>query len=416
MPETGLIDRKWAPGLQVKLWALPRKPNHSQKFPVGSTLLGLVVALLLLYSSAGFAAESPGSSTQPPYPPSPVIENIAWDWSTYKTAARGSDLWPVTWAADGNLYCAWGDGGGFGGSDQAGRVAMGFARLRGNPPDFAGENVNGGTQALHAASFPSVGHFGGKTGGITCVRGVLYAWENMQDGNYPDVDYRLIWSANLGATWQHSDWCFPKGAGQFKPATFLNFGQDYAGLSGSLQGYVYFFGYRQGDFTRTYLGRMPPDKLLDRSAYKFLSQLTDAGRPTWSADAQQAFPIFTDPNGGTLNVVYDPGIGRYLATSYHQGPGQLGVFDAPEPWGPWTTVYYTEHWGKMGTGGEGLVCSFPQKWMADGGRTLWCIFSAYGTGAKEGITAHDRFNLVKATLKLRPEVAPVRDARIDQPR
>jgi hypothetical protein len=55
----------------------------------------------------------------------------------------------------------------------------------------------------------------------------------------------------------------------------------------------------------------------------------------------------------------------------------------------------------MGADGEGLTCSLPQKWMAADGLTLWCIFSGYGNGAKQGINAHDGFNLVKATLKLR---------------
>jgi hypothetical protein len=55
----------------------------------------------------------------------------------------------------------------------------------------------------------------------------------------------------------------------------------------------------------------------------------------------------------------------------------------------------------MGAGGEGLTCCFPQKWMSADGRTLWCVFSAYGQGAKQGIDAHDKFNVVKATLQLR---------------
>ena len=33
------------------------------------------------------------------------------------------------------------------------------------------------------------------------------------------------------------------------------------------------------------------------------------------------------------------------------------------------------------------------------GLTLWSIFSVYGDGAKKGINAHDKFNLVKATLR-----------------
>ena len=40
--------------------------------------------------------------------------------------APGSDNWPTTWASDGSVYAAWGDGGGFGNA----RVSLGFARLR----------------------------------------------------------------------------------------------------------------------------------------------------------------------------------------------------------------------------------------------------------------------------------------------
>ena len=45
---------------------------------------------------------------EPPYPPSQVIESITW--SNKITLASGSDLWPATWASDGNLYTMWGDG------------------------------------------------------------------------------------------------------------------------------------------------------------------------------------------------------------------------------------------------------------------------------------------------------------------
>jgi hypothetical protein len=98
-------------------------------------------------------------------------------------------------------------------------------------------------------------------------------------------------------------------------------------------------------------------------------------------------------------MVYDPGLKRFLLACFHVGPGQFGLFDALNPWGPWTTIAYYEDWGGMGTAGEGLLCGFPPKWMSADGLTLWTIFSAYGDGAKTGIRAHDRFNLVKATLR-----------------
>jgi hypothetical protein len=97
-------------------------------------------------------------------------------------------------------------------------------------------------------------------------------------------------------------------------------------------------------------------------------------------------------------MVYDPGLGRYLLTTYHTGPAQLGLFEAKQPWGPWSTIAYYSDWGRMGTDGEGLTCEFPEKWMSADGLTLWAIFSVYGDGAKKGIKAHDRFNLIKVTL------------------
>ncbi|HET6383671.1 MAG TPA: DUF4185 domain-containing protein [Armatimonadota bacterium] len=334
--------------------------------------------------------------SDPPYPPSRFIRSMTWHWDTYKTAAPGSDLWPVTWGPDGNLYAAWGDGGGFGGTNDDGRVAMGFARIKGSPENMIGENVNGGKNPLHPASFPTQG----KTGGILSVDGVLYAWENMQDGVWPNVNDRLDWSDDLGATWRHSPWVFPRGPGLLKPGVFLNFGKDYAGVPHRLRGFVYFTGVRQGDETRSYLGRAPQNKIVDKRAYEFFEGVLPGGRPLWSRDVNKATPIFIDERGGEVMMSYDPGIKRYLASSYHGGPGQLGIFDAPEPWGPWTTVAYYEDWGKMGSEGEGLTCSFPEKWMSKDGLTAWCVFSVYGPGAKEGINAHDRFNLVKTTLQL----------------
>jgi len=41
---------------------------------------------------------------------------------------------------------------------------------------------------------------------------------------------------------------------------------------------------------------------------------------------------------------------------------------------------------------------FPQKWISADGLTLWSVFSVYGQGGKQGINAHDKFNLVKATM------------------
>lgn len=54
------------------------------------------------------------ASAKAPYPPSPVITAVAFDFASRDRRAPGSDNWPITWADDDHQYAAWGDGGGFG--------------------------------------------------------------------------------------------------------------------------------------------------------------------------------------------------------------------------------------------------------------------------------------------------------------
>jgi hypothetical protein len=332
--------------------------------------------------------------TASPYPKSRAIGGIKWHWETRTTAALGSDLWATTWGPDGHLYAGWGDGGGFGGSDSEGRVALGFARIEGGPEHYRGINVNGGKTPEHSASFPKKG----KTLGVAFVDGVLYATVNLQDGKWPDINHALEWSADRGATWQRAEWLFSKKPGNFQPARFLNFGPDYTGIPKPLAGYVYLYGGKRNDQS-LYLARAPRADLRRQSAYEYYRATDDGGQPAWTGDFSRAKPVFSDPHDADAGgAVFCPALKRYLLTAFHGGAGSLGVFESTAPWGPWATIAYKNSWGGMGPGGEGLTCDFPQKWMSADGHTLWCVFSVYGDGAKRGINAHDRFNLVKATL------------------
>jgi hypothetical protein len=341
-----------------------------------------------------------GKSAPPtPYPRSTVIRELKWHWETYTNAAIGSDLWPITWGPDGNLYSAWGDGGGFGGGDHDGRVAMGIARLEGIPPHWRGVNVNGGKNPEHPASFPRKG----KTGGLLFVNTILYALVNLQDGVWPDVNHALEWSTDFGATWSKADWLFAKGRGIFQPGIFLNGASNYSGLPASAAGYAYIYGAKHFAAPKPdliCLARVPTDRLKDHAAYEYFQGADGNGQAQWTANQTQAGAVFHDPNGdGVGSVVYAPALKRYLLGTFHGGPGQVSVFEGPTPWGPWSTICYLENFGGMGADGEGLILEFPQKWMSADGLTLWCVFSCYGGSAKQGIHAHDRFNLIQATLE-----------------
>src|SRR5262249_832701 len=145
-----------------------------------------IVVLLFaqVKSPAPLAAADPprdGKSdrSKAPYPPSKLVRGITWEWETYTNAAPGSE--PVTWGPDDNLYGAWGDGGGFGGTDQDGRVAMGIGRIEGGPENWRGSNVNGGKNPEHPATFQKRS----KTSALLSVQGTLYAMVNLQDGTWP---------------------------------------------------------------------------------------------------------------------------------------------------------------------------------------------------------------------------------------
>jgi hypothetical protein len=61
----------------------------------------------------------------------------------------------------------------------------------------------------------------------------------------------------------------------------------------------------------------------------------------------------------------------------------FGIFDAPEPWGPWTTVSSVPRWDVE----PGESASFPTKWMSTDGLTVHLVFSG-----------GDSFNVRRAVL------------------
>src|SRR5262249_24957885 len=80
-------------------------PHHEglEKFIVGP-----VVAAL---ENSEQAIESREAA---PISVSPVFSSIQWaPVASIKRAAKGSDIWALTWDADGNLFGAYGDGNGF---------------------------------------------------------------------------------------------------------------------------------------------------------------------------------------------------------------------------------------------------------------------------------------------------------------
>jgi CubicO group peptidase (beta-lactamase class C family) len=315
------------------------------------------------------AAVTDRPKNEPPYPPSPVVTGITWSpKETIVRRAKGSDNWPLTWGDDGHLYTAYGDGNGFEPFLKE-KLSLGFARVEGGPADVRGVNLRSPTIEQRGD-----GARGKKASGILMVNGVLYLWAR-NAGNS-----QLAWSADRGQTWAWADWKF---ATCFGCPTFLNFGPSYAGAR---DGFVYTYShdsdsaYEPAD--RMVLARVPKDRVRDRAGYEFFKELDAQGRPVWTKEIGERGAVFTHRGRCYRSgITYNASLKRYLWVQIIPGTqgtkadtrfaGGFAVYDAPEPWGPWTTVFFTEKWDV----GPGESASFPTKWMSDDGLTLHLVFS-----------------------------------------
>jgi CubicO group peptidase (beta-lactamase class C family) len=308
-------------------------------------------------------------TVEAPYPPSPVIRGAVFG-KEIRRAAIDSDNWPLTWGDDDAQYTSYGDGFGFE-PHVVRKLGMGFARITGSSGDYRGANLRSdGERTGDGAKSP-------KASGIVMVDGTLYLWVR-NVGNA-----QLLWSRDRGKTWQ---WGFKMEAGFGSPA-FLNFGKNYAGAR---DGFVYTYSQ---DGPSAYesdngvlLARVAKDRIRERGAWEFWERLDAGGRPVWTAELARRGAVFAYPAScQRVDVVYDAGIGRYLMALGYDHAGAWGLYDAPEPWGPWTTVLHRQ-WDVAGTHGYRL----PAKWISADGLTMTLVFS--------GVKPNDAFCTRTLTL------------------
>ena len=332
------------------------------------------------------APESRGlASLDPSHPgmklsPSPIIAGIEWaPPETVIRLAKGSDNWPLTWGADDFVYTVYGDGRGFE-PFVPNKLSLGIARVSGMPPEIRGENIPAPT-----AEAIGDGQRARKASGLLMLDdGTLYLLVR-NVGNA-----QLGWSRDQGRTWEWADWKFDTS---FGCPTFLNFGRAYAGARDD---YVYIYShdsdsaYQRAD--RMVLARVSKMHLRERAAYEFFVRQTDDGSGEWTSEIEKRGGVFENPGRCyRSSVVYNAPLTRYLWCQTGAGEdtrfaGGLAIYDAPEPWGPWTAVYRTDKWDV----GPGESSSFPAKWISADGRTLHLVFSG-----------DDCFSLRQASLRLR---------------
>lgn len=325
---------------------------------------------------------------QLPYPLSTVIKGVTWDKSTQIQHGAGSDQWPMTWAADDSLYAAWGDGHGWKQEVNEEKKSLGVTRISGMPP------------AVHGSDTWAVGpgsSFGKPDALIAFGKKLFMFWVN-GDSRFDHDSYSAV-SSDSGRTWTlGEERVFKNVPTGFRVRGICQFGKDYAGAPDNYL-YVYFGMNRHPDI---YLARVPKEKIFEEDSYEWFAYRNGDGSATWISDFNARSTVFHDNNGYLwhLSVVYNPGLKRYLLTKPHFTDGDdrgnilasissLGIFDAPTPWGPWTTVLYEKNWLDKFVKFNFII---PAKYLGKDGRTFWLAWS--------GWPEYDNVNFMKGTFVL----------------
>jgi hypothetical protein len=334
----------------------------------------------------------------PPQSRSTYIVDAKFDKHRYHQAV--GDMWPLTWGADDNIYGAAGDNR---------NSPMNFWRISGKPTHPENNQGDWIVDLIDNLPIdPSIyckdprvdKRWGIKPASLLDIDGTLYfAVEAMNYGTEPSFNRQtnvhgwIITTKDYGKTWNREATPLYFFTGRLASCHFLQFGKGYEGSRDEFV-YAYFPAaddgnsyWENGDYIL--LGRVHKDRILVRDAWEFYTGLDKNGEPTWNKNDKLAVPVFRYPKmTGENHVSYNPGIKRYIMGNYgfvdddlnprpyHQGTwpestyrSQLTLYEAPEPWGPWSLFYQDDNWGTYGD----YQPSFPTKWMSEDGRTMFMV-------------------------------------------
>lgn len=359
--------------------------------------------------------------------------------STVATASDG-DLWPTTWADDGHVYTACGDGLGF---DLSGSWAdIVVNRIEGTPvTGLSGTRLASGRDVSPVWTDPA--RYNSKPTGIVAVDGnrdgrdeLYLAVQDLRCGDGPSAFNEapaagIVRSDDYGRIWHAPD--APQFTDhEFTTVMFLDLGRSNEHAKRLEPGHVYAFGLDHNwrasydgcvpDPTHLYLARAPVDGIQDRSRWQFFGGNGVGGRPAWSSRLADREPVLIDatrrheglvvagPAGVTVisqgGVVYDAGLERYLYTSWSEYTFEL--YEAPQPWGPWRRALSRDFGPYPWVGPDGAAprhggygTTLPSKFISSDGRDAWLQSNWFWRASTfEGRTYH--FSLRR--LRLDPAI------------
>ena len=360
-------------------------------------------------------------------PESTFFSTVSVSYHADVSTSSDGDLWPSAWADDGNLYAANGDGRGFSSSGTS--VDIVANRIAGLPPSgLRGTRLADSAGIGPIWSDPS--QYNRKPTGMLAVDGdgdgadeLYLAVQDLTSGTnaFDDAPAASISrSTDHGATWTHTSTAMFSNH-VFTTIWFLDFGQSSTRrsvLGAADAGYAYAYGLDgnwRASYSNTvpdpvdlYLALVPLNAIQDRTRWTFFAGLTGSGAPTWTADINGRQAVLHDDRtvyGNTIvsqgGVVYNPGLNRYLYSSWSEATFEF--YEAPAPWGPWKLFLHKDFgpYPWWGTGAStpkngGYATTLPSKFASADGRSMW-VQSNWFVNAASGTPNYD-FSLRQVTV------------------
>lgn len=361
----------------------------------------------------------------------------------YDGADGHGDNWCQTRASDGNMYAFADDG--FGWIPRAQRNTPRFGRgyscrlwkITGDVNDRAAFDLPN----QPAYRFPTK-WFGF---GIISVDGVLYGTISHVGGSgsgwgRPFNGFKLVYSPDLGETWHlHDGRRLEPGEhsglhSSMEPEDNFFWHEDpttitdrrdvtktgYAftsvypvqcGKDNSLAKDDYIYWYAPDiPAHRLNLARVNKDQITDKSKWEFFKEWNES-EPVWTSNINERGAVIEYPKhykdwvacwrGNKPSIVYNPGLDKFIMinwieykTAYwnfsRRNPISgvrsyaLGLYYSDHPYGPWNEFYWNFNFRP---GGRRYSIYHPQlssKWIEDGGRTMYMVFTSRSSFGTEG--------------------------------
>ncbi len=366
----------------VKTLALAISAAGSTSLPVFAQIQGSTA-----HAAADDPTVFPASKSSLAIPRSSVLKGIEWlgDQIPYPEPGKKGDTFPLTWAADDNIYTSAGDP--VWPNKPSG---LDVERLTGMAPHYHVEQAN------PMQEYTGWGGCGPKPTGFISVNGVLYlAFQNMTGApmtppNSGDImmiyghgyDAQIVQSRDFGKTWQPElkSIAKPMFPGRtFAAPAFINFGKDNLGARDR---YVYAIsgeGWDNGSHLR--LGRVPATDILNASVWEWVSGFGAGAPPQWNSSMEASVPVLTHPGYlGYVDMAYLHSIRRYVILGWHHkvksNPdmgSELVIYDSPEPWGPFTLAHHEDPWETVEL--NSYNPRLPLKWFDPVKLEGWMLFS-----------------------------------------